>query len=244
MQIDRVKLAARLEAWLEQEVGVGRLRWRTTEGGEVARVPHTKLAALRPEHEDLVEGALDLPGLSTRLRKGEALSYRAWSIVADRLGQTGALPTLAEVLATRRAYWAACDAAHDARRAARRHAETPDAPTPAPTTQDTPAARSVRQAEPYRAPRYVEGELVEEGTCWSPELSLARQERWLEAHAELDRPRAQVGEPIARARWADDVASQGLGPRRIREMQARASMVPPAWMDEAPQWGESERGVR
>jgi hypothetical protein len=161
--MDRVIMAARLEAWLEQEVGAGRLRWRTTEGGEVARVPHTKLAALRPEHEDLVEQALDLPGLSTKLRKGEALSYRAWSLVADRLGVGGPLPTLADVLAARRAYWAACDAAHDARRAARRHAETQDTRTPAPTTQDTPAARPVRQAEPYRAPRYAEGKLVEAG---------------------------------------------------------------------------------
>lgn len=236
--MDRMRLSARLEAWLEQEVEAGRLRWWTSKSGELKRVRGTTLAALEPAHEDLVEGALDLPGLSTRLRKGEALSYRAWSIVADRLGQAGPLPTLAEVLATRRTYWAACDAAHDARRAARRHAETQNTRTPAPTTQDTPAARPVRQAEPYRAPRYAEGELVEAGTCWAPELSLMRQVRWLEAHAEMDAPRAPVGEPLARARWADDVASQGLGPRRIREMQQRAELAPPAWMDEAPAWGE------
>jgi hypothetical protein len=71
-----------------------------------------------------------------------------------------------------------------------------------------------------------------------------RQVRWLEAHAEMDAPRPPTGEPLARARWADDVASQGIGPRRLREMQARADLAPPAWMDEAPAWGESERGVR
>lgn len=247
----REALALRLNDWIAQEIAAGHLHALRKRGGEVNTLRivlaaiDVKLDApeLDPTSEALVERAIDLPCL-TPLRKGADVGARAWMLVAERIGKAGALPTLPEVLAARRAYWAACDAAHDARRAARRHAETPDAPKPAPTTQDAPAARSVRLAEPYKPPRYVEGELVEEGTCWSPELSLARQERWLEAHAELDRPRPPVGEPIARARWADDVASQGIGPRRIREMQARASMVPPAWMDEAPQWGESEEVMR
>lgn len=234
MQIDRTALAARIEAWLVQEVAAGHLTWDLTKGGEPKLIPYTKLRKLIDGDEDLIERALDLPGLSTKLRKGDALSYRAWSLVVDRLGTDGPLPTLAEVLATRRAYWAACDAAHDARRA-RDRGTTPKAHT---RTPETPAAAPERAAEVWRyvAPAYEGGELVSEGTPYHDAASYRAQLGWLEIHAELDASRAQIGEPFERARWADDVARQGVSVRKLEREAKR--LTPPAWMDMAPAWGE------
>lgn len=256
---DRIKLAARLEAWIAQEVGAGRLGWHIKKSGDVKLIKGTTLPELAPDAEDLVEMALDMPGLSTPLRKGEALSYRAWSHVADRLGTTGPLPALAEVLATRRAYWAACDAAHDRRLAAHRasaqvaHPKTPETPTnapaglygappsevaPAPTTPATASAPQTPAARPYKPPRFVDGELVEAGDPW-PEETYTRQLRWLADRAELDAPRAEVGEPWWVRRLADDVARQDFEVWKHRREAAR--LTPPAWMDEAPPWGEEVR---
>lgn len=264
--MDRMKLAARLEAWIAQEVEAGRLRWQTTAEGHVALVTGTKLAKLRAEHEDLVEMALDLPDLSTKLRKGDALSFRAWSLVAERLGTDGPLPALADVLATRRAYWAACDAAHERRLAAHKaaaqvaHPKTPETPSSAPAglygaqtsqalPENTSASRSaeieagsassvVEPVRPYKPPRYLDGELVEAGDPW-PEETYTRQLRWLADRAELDAPRAEVGEPWWVRRLADDVARQDFNPKRYEREMAR--LTPPAWMDEAPAWGEEVR---
>lgn len=234
MQIDRPALAARIEAWLVQEVAAGRLTWWIKKDGEPRRIPSSALYQLTADDEDLVERALDLPGLSTPLRRGDALSYRAWSLVVDRLGTDGPLPTLAQVLDTRRAYWAACDAAHDARRA-RDKGTTPKAHT---RTPETPAATPERAAEVWRyvEPVYAEGEMVSEGTPYHDAASYRAQLGWLEVHAELDAPRPQVGEPFERARWAPDLARQGVNPRKL-EREARR-LTPPAWMDEAPAWGE------
>lgn len=258
---DRMKLAARLEGWIAQEVGAGRLGWHVKKNGDVKLIKGTTLPELAPDAEDLVEMALDMPGLSTPLRKGEALSYRAWSHIADRLGTTGPLPTLADVLATRRAYWAACDAAHDRRIAAHRasaqvaHPKTPETPTNAPAglygapavepsveAVETAAAASAPQAppaRPYKPPRFVDGELVEAGDPW-PEETYTRQLRWLADRAELDAPRAEVGEPWWVRRLADDVARQDFEVWKHRREAAR--LTPPAWMDEAPAWGEEVRG--
>lgn len=258
--MDRMKLAARLEGWIAQEVGAGRLGWHVKKNGDVKLIKGTALPELAPDAEDLVEMALDMPRLSTPLRKGAELSYRAWSHVADRLGTTGPLPALADVLATRRAYWAACDAAHDRRIAAHRasaqvaHAKTPETPSSAPaglygaqtsqalpentSANTTPTAASAPQAlpaRPYKPPRFVDGELVEAGDPW-PEETYRRQLRWLADRAELDAPRAEVGEPWWVRRLADDVSRQDFEVWKHRREAAR--LTPPAWMDEAPAWGE------
>lgn len=81
--MDRTKLAARLEAWIAQEVEAGRLAWHVKKSGDVKLIKGTALFELAPDAEDLVELVLDMPALSTALRKGEALSYRAWSHVAS-----------------------------------------------------------------------------------------------------------------------------------------------------------------
>lgn len=263
---DRMKLAARLEGWIAQEVGAGRLGWHVKKNGDVKLIKGTALPELAPDAEDLVEMALDLPGLSTPLRKGDALSFRAWSLVADRLGADGPLPALADVLATRRAYWAACDAAHERRLAAHRasstttHPKTPETPSSAPAglygaqtsqafSENTSAPRSAETevgsatllaepTRPYKPPRFVGGELVEAGDPW-PQETYTRQLRWLADRAELDAPRAEVGEPWWVRRLADDVARQDFEVWRHRREMAR--LTPPAWMDEAPAWGEEVR---
>lgn len=247
---DRTKLAARLEGWIAQEVGAGRLGWHVKKNGDVKLIKGTALPELAPDAEDLVEMALDLPGLSTPLRKGDALSFRAWSLVADRLGADGPLPALADVLATRRAYWAACDAAHDRRLAAHRasaqvaHPKTPETPSSAPAglygapPSETAAAASAPQAlpaRPYKPPRFVDGELVEAGDPW-PEETYTRQLRWLADRAELDAPRAEVGEPWWVRRLAEDVSRQDFEVWKHRREAAR--LTPPAWMGQAPPWGE------
>lgn len=259
--MDRMKLAARLEAWIAQEVEAGRLRWHVKKNGDVKVIKSTALFELAPDAEDLVEMALDMPGLSTPLRKGAELSYRAWSHVAERLGTSGPLPPLADVLATRRAYWAACDAAHDRRLAAHRasaqvaHPKTPETPTSAPAglygapavepSVEAPEAEAgsttllAEPARPYKPPRFVDGELVEAGDPW-PEETYTRQLRWLADRAELDAPRAEVGEPWWIRRLADDVARQDFEVWRHRREMAR--LTPPAWMDMAPAWGEEVRG--
>jgi hypothetical protein len=235
MEINRTALAARIEAWLAQEVAAGHLAWGLTKGGELKMTsPGSKLRKLIDDDEDLIERALDLPGLSTKLRRGDALSYRAWSLVAERLGTDGPLPTLAQVLDARRAYWAACDAAHDSRRA-RDRGTTPKVHT---RTPETPQAAPERAVEVWRyvEPVYEQGELVSEGTPYHDLQSYRAQLGWLEVHAELDAPRAQVGEPFERARWAPDLARQGVSVRKLEREAKR--LTPPAWMDEAPQWGE------
>lgn len=263
---DRIKLAARLEGWIAQEVGAGRLGWHIKKDGGVKLIKGTALPELAPDAEDLVEMALDMPGLSTPLRKGEALSFRAWSHVAERLGTSGPLPALADVLATRRAYWAACDAAHERRLAAHRasstttHPKTPETPSSAPAglygaqtsqafSENTSAPRSAETevgsassvaepTRPYKPPRFVGGELVEAGDPW-PEETYRRQLRWLADRAELDAPRAEVGEPWWVRRLADDVARQDFEVWKHRKEAAR--LTPPAWMDQAPPWGEEVR---
>lgn len=263
---DRMKLAARLEGWIAQEVGAGRLGWHIKKSGDVKLIKGTTLPELAPDAEDGVEMALDMPGLSTPLRKGEALSYRAWSHIADRLGTTGPLPALAEVLATRRAYWAACDAAHDRRRAAHRasaqvaHPKTPETPTNAPAglygapavepsmeAPETAAAASAPQAlpeEPVKEPWVEPEHLKATGRMAAGRVVVWMESRtyqlgWLALHAELDAPRAAVGEPWERARWAPDVARQDFNPKRYEREMAR--LTPPAWMDQAPPWGEEVR---
>lgn len=252
--MDRTKLAARLEAWIAQEVEAGRLAWHVKKSGDVKLIKGTALFELAPDAEDLVELVLDMPALSTALRKGEALSYRAWSHVAERIGTDGPLPTLAEALATRRAYWSACDAAHDRRLAAHRasaqvaHPKTPEtpsnapaglygAPTSEPLSTNTSAPQTT-PARPYKPPRFVDGVLVEAGDPW-PEETYRRQLRWLADRAELDAPRAEVGEPWWVRRLADDVARQDFEVWKHRREAAR--LTPPAWMDEAPPWGEEVR---
>lgn len=219
MQINRTALAARIEAWLVQEVGAGRLTWWINKDGEPKMTsPGSKLRKLTIDDEDLIERALDLPGLSTQLRKGEPLSYRAWSLVVDRLGTDGPLPPLAQVLATRRAYWAACDAAHDARRA-RDKGATPKSHT---RTPETP------QAAPERA---VE---VSGGVC------CAFVQAHLDAYwEEMDRPRGQA-EPLWFQAREMRAAKQDFEVWRWRKDQERAARRL-AWMDEAPAWGEEVR---
>lgn len=235
----RERLALRLNAWLAQEIGAGSMAQARTYGG----VPITTLYVLddtrlnAPDLNDaselLAELALDLRCIS-ELRAGKEVGARAWMLVVERLGTDGPLPTLAEVLVTRRAYWAACDAAHDARRAR----DKGTAPKVHARTPETPAAAPERAVEPWRyvAPVYKGGELVSAGTPYHDPKSYRAQLGWLEVHAELDAPRAQVGEPFERARWAPDVARQGVSVRKLEREAKR--LTPPAWMDMAPAWGE------
>lgn len=262
---NREQLALRLNAWITQEVRAGRLTQQRDASG--APVIERRLLCdercASPELTDaatvIVEGSLDLPCLA-ELRAGKEVGARAWMLVAERLGTTGPLPALADVLATRRAYWAACDAAHDRRLAAHRasstttHPKTPETPSSAPAglygaplveppmeAPETAAAASAPQAlpaRPYKPPRFVDGELVEAGDPW-PEETYRRQLRWLADRAELDAPRAEVGEPWWVRRLADDVARQDFEVWRHRREMAR--LTPPAWMDEAPAWGEEVR---
>lgn len=273
----REALALRLNEWIAQEIAAGHLQALRKRGGEVATL-RIVLAAidvkqdvpeLDPASEALVERAIDLPCL-TPLRKGADVGARAWMLVAERIGRTGPLPALADVLATRRAYWAACDAAHDRRLAAHRasattaHPKTPETPASVPaglygaqtsqalsqtsqalpentSANTTPAAASAPQAlpaRPYKPPRFVDGELVEEGDPW-PEQTYTSQLRWLADRAELDAPRAEVGEPWWVRRLADDVARQDFEVWKHRREAAR--LTPPAWMDQAPPWGEEVR---
>jgi hypothetical protein len=241
---NRERLALRLNAWLAQEIGAGSMAQARTYGGQLTTTTYvlddTRLNApdLNDASELLAELALDLRCIS-ELRAGKEVGARAWMLVAERLGTDGPLPSLAQVLDARRAYWAACDAAHDARRA-RDRGTTPKAHT---RTPETPQAAPERAVEVWRyvEPVYEQGELVSEGTPYHDPQSYLAQLGWLEVHAELDAPRAQVGEPFERARWAPDLARQGVSVRKL-EREARR-LTPPAWMDEAPQWGEEvERG--
>lgn len=271
----REQLAQRLNDWITQEVRAGSVAQQRDAAGVPVTLTHILCDARHksPELADaaalIVESALDLPCLA-ELRAGKGVGARAWMLVAERLGTTGPLPPLADVLATRRAYWAACDAAHERRLAAHRasaqiaHPKTPETPTNAPaglygaqtsqalsqtsqalpentSANTTPAAASAPQAlpaRPYKPPRYLDGELVEAGDPW-PEETYRRQLRWLADRAELDAPRAEVGEPWWVRRLADDVSRQDFEVWKHRREAAR--LTPPAWMDEAPAWGEEVR---
>ena len=224
MEINRAEIAARIEAWLAQETAAGRLAWWINKSGEPKMTsPGSKLRQLINGDEDLIERALDLPGLSTHLRKGEALSYRAWSLVVDRLGTSGALPTLPEVLSTRSAYWTACDAAHDARRARDRGA-VPKAHARTPETQQAAPERAVEVAQ-----HVTRDVLGQPGDVFA---QAALDAYW----EEMDRPRG-LSEPLWFVAREIRARRQDFEVWRWRKAQSQAARVA-AWMDQAPAWGE------
>lgn len=220
----REALALRLNRWVAQEVKVGRMTQARSYGGELTSAVYI-LNGERLSSPDLaddsglmLEHALDLP-CTSELRAGKEVGARAWMIVAERIGTSGELPTLPEVLSTRSAYWSACDAAHDARRA-RDKGAVPKVHTRAP---ETPRVAPERAVEPVACEARGVFEQAAIDAYWE----------------EMDRPRGQA-EPLWFMAREMKAAKQDFEVWRWRKDQARMARVA-ARLDEVPQWGEEMR---
>lgn len=128
----RERQALRVWRWLEQEIGAGCIpSWQKAVKGDKSRT-YTATQAVElagdvvelplycKSYEARIERALDCPDLARLLAADGALSWRVWSICAERLGTEGELPCFAEVEQRRVRYWNAIHKEFDALAAIRR----------------------------------------------------------------------------------------------------------------------------